>query len=235
MGILQRLIHDFDRLTFHYDIVTLYALFFQHVLPLIGLVSITLGLLVAGIALPDSPSQQRRAFRRVALAGLLSALGMGLYTIVPLWLDSAGISPVPGHLRFYGMFFLPVGALAGALAVLVGSRSSFTAPGGKPRLVLFSPAGYTVGFITLWLVFLLYSRVMLGSTMILNFALIRATVTAALGAFLFAFAPFLVGITDRSSRHRLLSWGYGLVLAGSMSLILAQVVTQVLTLHSDIL
>ena len=235
MGIFQRLIHDFDRLPYHYSIVTLYSLFFQRVLPVIGLVAITLGLLVAGYALPDSPGQPRRAIRRVALAALLSAVGIGLYTLVPIWLDSAGFTPVPGHLRFYGMFFLPVGALAGVLAVLVSSHRVFAEPGGKPRRGLFSLNAYLVGFIVLWIAFLLYSRLILGATMVVSFGLIRATVTSALGAFLFAFAPYLIGAADRRASPRLLPWGYGLVVAGCMLLILAQVVTQVLSVNADIL
>src|SRR5260221_10410194 len=142
-----RLIHDFERLAFHYDAVTLYGLFFQRALPIIGLACIALGLLASGYALPDAAGNPRRAFRRVALAGALSLLGMVLYIVVPLWLDSLGITPAPTHLRFYGMFFLPVGALAGVLAVLAGPSRPFARLAGKPRgRPLFLP-GFLVDFV----------------------------------------------------------------------------------------
>jgi hypothetical protein len=232
---LKRLIHDFDRLTFHYNVVTLYGLFFQRVLPLISLACIALGLLVAGYALPDPSGSQFRALRRVALAGALSIIGIGIYSVVPIWLDSLGITPVPGHLRFYGMFFLPVGALAGVLAVLAGSSRRFAAGADKPRRAPFSLVGYGLGFVVLWLCFLLYSRLILGATMIVAFALVRATVTAALGAVIFAFAPYLIRVVDRRPAHWMLSWGYSLLVAGFISLLLAQVVTQVLSLRGDVL
>src|SRR5262245_44223207 len=108
-----RLLHDFERLAFHVDVATLYGLFFARALPVIGLACIALGLLAAGYALPDASGHPRRALRRVALVGTLSLLGMPLYLVVPLWLDSLGITPSPTHLRFYGMFFLPVGARRG--------------------------------------------------------------------------------------------------------------------------
>jgi hypothetical protein len=235
MNILQRLLHDFDRLAFHYGVVTLYALFFQRVLPLISLACIALGLLVAGFGFPDPSGGQHRAVRRVALAGALSVLGIGLYIVVPIWLDSLRLTPSPGHVRFYGMFFLPVGAVAGVLAVLIGSSRRFAAVAGKPRRVPVFFTGYIIGFVVLWLVFVLYSRLMLGLTMIVAFALIRATVTAALGALIFALAPYLIRVADRRPAQRLLPWGYGLLVAGSLALVLAEVVTTVLTLHADVL
>lgn len=240
MDVLKRLIYDFDRLAYHYNVVTLYGLFFQRVLPLISLACIVLGLLIAGYALPDPSGSQFRALRRVALAGALSIIGIGVYIVVPIWLDSLGITPAPGHLRFYGMFFLPVGALAGVLAVVVGSSRHFAAGADKPGrtpfwLVGYGLVGYGLGFVVLWLSFLLYSRLILGVTMIAVFALPRATVTAALGAVIFGFAPYLVRVVDRRPARWVLSWGYGLLVAGTISLLLAQVVTQVLSLRGDVL
>jgi hypothetical protein len=234
MGFFNTLLHDFDRLLFHYNIVSLYGLFFQRVLPILGLASIVLGLLVAGYAFPDPSGSQYRGLRRVAVGGVLTVVAIGLYVLVPIWLDSRGLTPVPGHLRFYGMFFLPVGALAGVLAVVFGSWHRL-APPNRPSRVPFSLAGYVVGFVVLWLVFLLYSRLMLGITMNVPFGLIRATVTSALGALLFAVAPYLIRAADRGPASRLLSWGYGLLVAGALALVLAQVVTQILSLQSDVL
>src|SRR5258706_12010110 len=142
-----RLIHDFERLAFHYDAATLYGLFFERVLPIIGLACIALGLLASGYALPDSAGNPRHAFRRVALAGALSLLGMVLYIVVPLWLDSLGITPAPTHLRFYGMFFLPVGALAGVLAVLAGPSRPFARRPERPQGTSCSLCGFAVGFV----------------------------------------------------------------------------------------
>ena len=235
MDFFNRLLHDFDRLLYHYQVVSLYGLFFQNVLPILGLGCIALGLLVAGYAFPDPSGSQYRGLRRVALGGLLSVVSIGLYVLVPIWLDSLGLTPAPGHLRFYGMFFLPVGALAGVLAVVFGSWRRHSPPADKPARLPFSLAGYAVGFVVLWVVFLLYSRLMLGTTMNVPFGLIRATVTSALGALLFALAPYLIRAADRRPTPRLLSWGYGLLVAGSLAMVLAQVVTQILNLRSDVL
>jgi len=229
------LIHDFERLAFHYDAVTLYGLFFQRALPIIGLACIALGLLASGYALPDAAGNPRRAFRRVALAGALSLLGMVLYIVVPLWLDSLGITPSPTHLRFYGMFFLPVGALAGVLAVLAGSSRQFARLAEKPRRMPFSLAGFVMGFVVMWVVFLIYSRLILGVTMNVPFGLIRATATAVLGALLFAFAPYLIHVVEQRPAARLLSWGYGLLVIGAISLLVAEVVTQILSLRVNII
>src|SRR5258708_2941437 len=156
-----RCVHGLERLAFHYDAVTLYSLFFERALPISGLACIALGLLASGYALPDAAGNPRRAFRRVALAGALSLLGMVLYIVVPLWLDSLGITPSPTHLRFYGMFFLPVGALAGVLAVLAGSARQFARLAEKPRRMPFSLVGFVMGFVVMWVVFLLYNRIIL--------------------------------------------------------------------------
>ncbi len=234
MSFFQRWLHDFERLRFHYDIVTLYGLFFQRVVPILGMGCIALGLVLAGYALADPPGSERRGVRRVALGATLSVLGVGLYTVVPIGLDSVGLTPSQGHLRFYGMFFLPVGALAGALAVAVGCSRAFAPRADRPAQ-RFSVAGYGAGFVVMWLVFLLYSWIILGTTMNVGFGLIRATVTAALGAIFFALAPYLISVVDQRPAQRLLSWGYGLVVAGAISLLLAQVVTQVLSLRSDLL
>lgn len=230
-----RLIRDFDRLLFHYDVATFYGLFFARALPIIGLSCVVLGLLAAGYAFPDASGNPRRAFRRVALAGALSLLGMVLYIVVPLWLDSLGITPSPTHLRFYGMFFLPVGALAGVLAVLTGSARRFADLAEKPRRVPFSLAGFLIGFVVMWLVFLIYSRLILGVTMNVPYGLIRATATAVLGALLFALAPYLIHVVERRPATRLLSWGYGLLVTGAISLLVAQVVTQILSLRVNII
>ena len=232
-----RLIHDFERLAFHFDIVTLYGLFFTRALPVFGLACITLGLLASGYALPDASGNPRRAFRRVALAGALSLLGMALYIVVPLWLDSLGLTPSPTHLRFYGMFFLPVGALAGVLAVLAGSHRRFAPLAEKPGwMSRFSRAGFLIGFVVMWVVFLLYSRLILGVTMNVPFGLIRATATAVLGALLFAFTPYLIHVVEqRPVTTRLLSWGYGLLVTGAISLLVAQVVSQILSLRVNII
>jgi hypothetical protein len=230
-----RLIQDFERLAFHFDVATLYGLFFARALPVIGLACIALGLLASGYALPDASGNPRRAFRRVALAGALSLLGMALYTLVPLWLDSLGITPSPTHLRFYGMFFLPIGALAGVLAVLAGSARRFARRAEEPRRMPFSLAGFVLGFVVMWIVFLIYSRLILGVTMNVPFGLIRATATAVLGALLFAFAPYLIHVVEHRPATRLLSWGYGLLVTGAISLLVAQVVTQILSLRVNII
>lgn len=235
MSDFLQLIHDFERLAFHYDVATLYVQFFVRVLPVIGLVCIALGLLAAGYALPDASGQPRRAFRRIALAGTLSLLGMMLYTVVPLWLDSLGLTPSPTHLRFYGMFFLPIGALAGVLAVLAGSARQFVRLAENPRRIPFSLAGFVLGFVVMWVVFLIYSRLILGVTMNVPFGLIRATATAVLGALLFAFTPYLIHVVEPRPATRLLSWGYGLLVTGAISLLVAQVVSQILSLHVNII
>lgn len=235
MSDFLRLLHDFERLAFHFDIPTLYGLFFARALPIIGLACLALGLLASGYALPDASGNPRRAFRRIALAGALSLLGMGLYIIIPLWLDSLGITPAPTHLRFYGMFFLPVGALAGVLAVLAGSARRFAPLAEKPGRMPFSLAGFVTGFVVMWVVFLLYSWLILGATMNVPFGLIRATATAVLGALLFAFAPYLIHVVARRPATRLLSWGYGLLVMGAISLLVAQVVTQILSLRVNII
>ena len=235
MSDFLRLIHDFERLAFHYDVATLYGQFFVRVLPVIGLVCIALGLLAAGYALPDASGQPRRAFRRIALAGTLSLLGMVLYTVVPLWLDSLGLTPSPTHLRFYGMFFLPIGALAGVLAVLTGSARQFVRLAENPGRIPFSLAGFVLGFVVMWVVFLIYSRLILGVTMNVPFGLIRATATAVLGALLFAFTPYLIHVVEHRPATRLLSWGYGLLVTGAISLLVAQGVSQILSLHVNII
>jgi hypothetical protein len=230
-----RLIHDFERLAFHFDVATLYGLFFARALPAIGLACIALGLLASGYALPDASGNPRRAFRRVALAGALSLLGMVLYIVVPFWLDSLGITPSPTHLRFYGMFFLPVGALAGVLAVLAGTNRRFARLAEQTRWMPIALAGFVVGFVVMWVVFLVYSRLILGVTMNVPFGLIRATATAVLGALLFACAPYLIHVVEHRPAARLLSWGYGLLVTGAISLLVAQVVTQVLSLRVNII
>jgi hypothetical protein len=235
LDILRRIIYDLDRLPYHYNVVTLYGLFFQDLLPLISLGCIALGLLMAGYACTDASGMPQSALRRVALAGALSVTGIALYILVPIWLDAQGITPAQGHIRFYGMFFIPVGALAGVLAVMAGSSLRLTPADGKRRLVLFSVAGYAIGFVVMWLVFFLYSRIILGATMIVAFALIRATATAALGGLLFAVAPYLVHVVAERPARRLLAWGYGLLVVGTIALLVAQVTTLVLNLHADVL
>jgi hypothetical protein len=233
---LQRLFYDFERLAFHYDIATLYGQFFVRVLPIIGLTCIALGLMASGSALSDTSGNPRRAVRRIALAGAYSLLGVALYVLIPLGLDALGITPTPTHVRFYGMFFLPVGAFAGVLAVVVSSTSWFAHLEGESKQRPFSRVGYGIGFAVLWIVFLLYSRLMLGATMIIAFGLIRATASAAIGALLFAYAPYLIcAIERRPASGRLLPWGYGLLIAGAISLLVAQVVTQVLSLNVNII
>lgn len=235
MSDFLRLIHDFERLAFHFDIPTLYGLFFARALPIIGLACLALGLLTSGYALPDASGNPRRAFRRIALAGALSLLGMVLYIVIPLWLDSLGITPTPTHLRFYGMFFLPVGALAGVLAVLAGSARRFAPLADKPPRIPFSLPAFALGFIVMWIVFLLYSWLILGATMKVPFGLIRATATAVLGALLFAFAPYLIHVVAQRPATRLLSWGYGLLVTGAISLLVSQVVSQILSLRVNII
>jgi hypothetical protein len=232
----QRLLYDFERLAFHYDIATLYGQFFVRVLPVIGLACIALGLIASGYALPDTSGNPRRALRRIALTGVFSLLGMALYIVVPLGLDSLGITPSPTHVRFYGMFFLPVGALAGVLAVLVSSTRWFASLEGESKQRPFSRIGFGIGFVVLWVVFLVYSRLMLGATMIVAFGLIRATASAGIGALLFGCAPYLIRVTERRpATGRLMSWGYGLVITGAISLLVAQVVTQILSLNVNII
>src|SRR5258708_24309043 len=63
----------------HYDIVTLYNLFFQHLLAPIGLVCVLLGLLAAGYDSPDAAGGPNRRLGRVALAGALSLVGVAIY------------------------------------------------------------------------------------------------------------------------------------------------------------
>jgi hypothetical protein len=88
---IQQIIHDYDRLMRHYDIVTLYNLFFQHVLAPIGLVCVVLGLLAAGYDFPDAAGGPNRRLRRVALAGALSLVGVAIYSAVPICLHSAAV------------------------------------------------------------------------------------------------------------------------------------------------
>lgn len=231
MGILEivrRLIYDFSRLPYHFDVPTLFALFFQRVQPIIGLWCIALGLLAVGYAAVNAEGEPYRALRRVALGGAFSLLAIFVYVFVPIWLDSLGISPDPGHVRFYGTFFIPVGALAGVLAVLVGSARWLAPSPEKRRPAPLSLAGYLVGFVVLWLVFLLYSWLVLGTTMRVEFGLVRATVTAALGALLFAAAPYLIHVVEPRPARRLLPWGYGLLVAGTIALLVAQMVSFVL-------
>jgi hypothetical protein len=230
-----RLIQDFERLAFHFDVVTLYGEFFARALPIIGLACITLGLLASGYALPDASGKPRRGVRRVALAGVFSLLGIVLYIIIPLWLDSLDITPSPTHLRFYGMFFLPVGALGGVLAVLVGSNRRFARLAERARWMPLALAGFVIGFVVMWVAFLLYSFLILGVTMNVPFGLIRATGTAVLGALLFAGAPYLIHVVEHRPATRLLSWGYGLLVMGAISLLVAQVVTQILSLRVNII
>jgi hypothetical protein len=232
----QKLLYDFERLAFHSDIATLYGQFFVRVLPVIGLTCITLGLMASGYALPDTSGNLRRTFRLIVLAGALSLLGMALYILVPLGLDSLGITPTPTHVRFYGMFFLPVGALAGVLAVLVAATRWFARLEEESKRSPFSRVGFGIGFAVLWVVFLLYSRLMLGATMNVAFGLIRATASAAIGALLFAYAPYLIRVVERRpATSRLLPWGYGLLITGAISLLVAQVVTQILSLNVNII
>ena len=230
-----RLIQDFERLAFHFDVYTLYGLFFSRALPIIGWVCIALGLLASGYALPDASGNPRRAFRRIALAGALSLLGVVLYIVIPLWLDSIGITPVPTHLRFYGMFFLPVGALAGVLAVLTGSNRRFARLAERASWMPIALAGFVIGFVVMWVVFLLYSWLILGATMNVPFGLIRATATAVLGALLFACAPYLIHVVAHRPATRLLSWGYGLLVTGAISLLVAQVVSQIVSLRVNLI
>jgi hypothetical protein len=231
----QRLLYDFERLAFHFDITTLYGLFFSRALPLIGLACVALGLLASGYALPDASGNPRRAFRRIALAGALSLLGMALYSVVPIGLDAVGITPSPTHVRFYGMFFLPVGALAGVLAALAGSARWLAPLEKKSGRMSFSRAGFVFGFVVMWVIFLLYSRLILGVTMNVPFGLIRATVSAVIGALLFAYAPYLIHVAARRPATRLLPWGYGLLVTGAISLLAAQIVTQILSLSVNII
>jgi hypothetical protein len=233
---VKRLLYDFGRLAFHYDIATLYGQFFVRVLPVIGLTCIALGLIASGYALLDTTGSPRHVMRRIALAAVFSLLGMALYIVVPLGLDTLGVTPTPTHVRFYSMFFLPVGALAGALAVLVSSTRWFAYLEGESKRTTFSRVGFGIGFAVLWVVFLAYSRLMLGATMDVAFGLIRATASAAVGALLFAYAPYLIRLTERRpATGCLLPWGYGLVITGVISLLVAQVVTQVLSLNVNII
>jgi hypothetical protein len=235
MGITRRLLHDFARLPYHYNVVTLYSLLFESVLPLIGLGCIALGLLVAGYAYTDSAGAPHWGVRRAALAGALSVVGMALYVVMPIWLDALGLTASQGHIRFYGMFFLPVGALAGVLAVMVGSARRLAARDGRSPAGRFSVPGYIIGFVVMWPLFLAYSELMLGATMVVQLALVRATVTAALGALLFAVAPYLIQVVEPRPWKRLVAWGYGLLAAGAIALVVAQATTLVLNLHVDVL
>jgi hypothetical protein len=181
----------------------LYTQFFEQVLPILTIACIMLGLLLAGYSAREDTGAAHRGMRRVALAGILSVLGSVMYVAVPVWLDSVGLSPTQGHLRFYGLFFIPVGALAGVLAVMVGSSRRRAPQEGKSLLARFSAAEYAIGYATLWPVFVLYSWIVLGTTMMLGFALIRATATVALGALLFAVAPYFVHVAEPQPRRRL--------------------------------
>jgi hypothetical protein len=159
---------------------------------------------------------------------------MALYGAVPLWLNQLGITPSQGHVRFYGLFFIPIGAVAGVLAVLVGTSRWLAPRKGTAKTAFFSLATYALGFVLLWLAFYLYSQLILGATMIVRFALIRATVTAALGALLFAVAPNAVHAVEARPWRRLLPWGYGLVLAGVVALLVAELTGAVLGMHVDV-
>ncbi|HZC79907.1 MAG TPA: hypothetical protein VE258_19285 [Ktedonobacterales bacterium] len=97
----------------------------------------------------------------------------------------------------------------------------------------FSLAGFAIGFVVMWVVFLMYSRLILGVTMNVPFGLIRATATAVLGALLFA--PYLIHVVEQRPATRLLSWGYGLLVTGAISPLVAQVVTQILSLRVNII
>ena len=235
MDLLQRLIYDLSRLPYHYNIVELYTLFFEQVLPILSTGVIALGLLVAGYVARDRAGGPQRGIRRVALAGWLSAVGMAIYVVTPLLLDAQGVTPVVGHVRFYGLFFLPVGAIAGVLAVIVGSSSRLAPRDSSSPLARFSAAGYASGFTVLWLLFVLYTWLVLGETMNVTFALIRATTTAALGALLFAAAPYLVHVAELRTRRMLPVWGYGLLVAGTVALLVAQAATLVLHIGADVL
>jgi hypothetical protein len=193
-------------------IVRLIYFMYRDVLQVVSVAAILAGVLGIGYDHVDAAGRPDRLLRRIALAIVLGVVGAGVYAGVPLLLDRYGITPQPGHVKFYGLFFAPAGCLAGILAVVYGAQRWFFAPPAEREPRPFFWKGYLVGLVILWILFFAYSRVFLDAG-ILVFALLRSTITAAVGAVLFAAAPFLVRRADKHAAGLFTTIGYLLIVA----------------------
>jgi hypothetical protein len=164
----------------------------------------------------ESSGRANLLLRRSALAVALGLAGACIYAFVPITLDHYGITPQPGHVKFYGLFFAPFGFLAGLLAAVFGSQRRFLAPAADAKPDPFSWKGYLLGVIGLWILFFIYSHIFLNPGF-LSYALVRSSVTAPVGALLFAIAPFLVQRADKHVAGLFSFVGFVFIVAGLLA------------------
>ncbi len=200
-------------------LVRLIYYLYRDVLQVLSVATILAGVLAIGYDQVDASGHPNCLLRRIALAICLGLVGAGVYAAAPLVFDRYGITPQPGHVKFYGLFFAPAGFLAGILAVAYGAQRRFFAPAADREPGPFFWKGYLVGLVVLWSLFFLYSRVFLNPG-ILVYALIRSTVTAPVGALFFAAAPFLVRRADKHAAGLFSTIGFLLIVAGLLAEIL---------------
>jgi hypothetical protein len=200
-------------------LVRLLFYMYRDVLQVVSVAAILAGVLAIGYDQVDASGHPNRLLRRTTIAICLGLVGAGVYAAAPLVLDQYGITPQPGHVKFYGLFFAPAGFLAGILAVAYGAQRRFFAPSADREPGPFFWKGYLVGLVILWILFIVYSCVFLNRG-ILDYALIRSTVTAPVGALFFAPAPFLVRRADKHAAGLFSTIGYLLIVAGLLTEIL---------------
>lgn len=216
------------------NIVKVYYFLFQDVLQVMGISCILAGTL--GIAFDQvSPAGgPNLPVRRIALGTSLGLVGTLVYILMPLFLDRAGLTPAPGHVRFYALFFAPVGFLAGVLAVVAGTRMRTFASTATGTLPLLSPRTYLIGFVTMFVVFFLYSRVVLiGGVFFL--AIVRGLFTALVGALLFGIAPYLTDWVEKRAVGRIAPVGFACLLLGLIMALVSTSANMFLSLHVDLL
>ena len=216
------------------DITRVFTILFGRILGPVSLFLIFLG--AVGIAFDrlDPSGGPSRAVRRVALAAMMSLISVCAYVAVPIVLNELDYTPSPGHVRFYGLFFAPPGLVAGALAVVFGALYASVpyTRNIKPRVI--SVLGLVVGYVVMWLVFYVYSRVMLASGGILYYAVLRASVTAVIGAALFSVTPYLVHDVEKRPIGRLAPIGYTLFLFGLLLYFVTTAAVTILSTNSNI-
>lgn len=215
------------------NIVKVYYFLFQEVLQVAGIACILVGALGIAFDHVDPSGAPYQQVRRIALATALGLVGALAYIFIPLFLDRAGLTPVPGHVRFYALFFAPAGFLAGILAVVSGTsmRRFITSAKGTPPLL--SLQAYLIGFVTMSVIFFLYSRlVLVGGVFFL--AIVRALITALVGALLFGIAPSLSVWLENRPSGRIAPVGFAFVLLGLIMVLVSTSANMLLSVHVDL-
>lgn len=213
------------------DIVRILTILFERVFELVALFAIMVGMMAVAFDHTDHTGAPVRSIRRITLAAAMTFLGVVAYVCVPIVLNELRYTPSPGHVRFYGLFFAPIGFVVGILAVLFGVLHTHSAAARQRKPPVISLVGVVLGYVTMWLVFFAYSRIVLGAGGILYYALLRSTLTAFIGAAFFAVAPRLVHHVDNRPVTRFVPLGYALVLFGLVLLVVTIVADTVLSVH----